>query len=244
MKTTYIYGVRDLETGEFVYTGKSNEPSGRFMVHMRHSDNSDLRELVGEKGADNFGLETLETVGYEVPRDWIKRERFWIAKLRKEGHPLCNKNAGGGGVTDHTAESKRKNSESNKGRIPWHKGKTGVYSDETLRAMREGFQKWLAENDHPALGTHLTDEQKQRQRESHLGHKHSEETKQKMRVSYNGAENNAQPYPALCNSELGIIIPQGRNFSRMCREYGLNYDKMYDVKTGNTKCTRDGWRLA
>lgn len=244
MGTTYIYGIRDLEVDEFIYVGKSNEPTGRFKIHMRCSDNDCVREFVEEKGQDSFKLDLLETVRFEIPEGWIKREKFWIRKFRGEGHSLCNKNDGGGGVTKHTEESKRKNSESNKGRIPWHKSKTGVYSDETIQAMREGFQKWLAENGHPALGTHLTDEQKQRQRESHLGHKHSEETKQKMRKSWNAAEANAQPYPALCNNDSGILIPEGRNFSKMCREYELDYNKMYDVKVGRTKCTRDGWRLA
>lgn len=37
----------------------------------------------------------------------------------------------------NSEESKRKTSESNKGNIPWNKGKTNIYSNETLEKMRE-----------------------------------------------------------------------------------------------------------
>ena len=112
MKTTYIYGIWDLEIGLFIYIGKSNTPQGRFKGHIKHSSNACVRKFVEEKGVDNFGLVILEKTNFFGIRDWVKREKFWIKKFRKEGHPLCNKNDGGGGPTEQTEEVNAKRSES------------------------------------------------------------------------------------------------------------------------------------
>jgi len=40
----------------------------------------------------------------------------------------------------HSEESKKKNSESQKDRIPWNKGRTGVYSEETLIKISESLK--------------------------------------------------------------------------------------------------------
>jgi len=67
-------------------------------------------------------------------------------------------------------ETIRKMSEARLGKIPWHKGKTGVYSDETLEKMRIAKLKiWQDEN------------YKQNMKKIHLKENLSEETLQKMR---------------------------------------------------------------
>ena len=115
MWTTYIYGIWDLEITKFIYVGKSNEPCDRFKGHMEHSGNDCVRKFVEEKGIDNFGLIILERTNFFGVRDWVKREKFWIKKFREEGHPLCNRNGGGGGVTEHTEETKVRMSKSKTG---------------------------------------------------------------------------------------------------------------------------------
>jgi len=111
MKTTYIYAIRDLEIDKLIYVGKSNNPQGRFRGHVGNSSNGGIQEFVEEKGKDCFCLEVLEIVEFEVSEDWVEREKFWIKKFREEGHPLCNKNDGGGGVTEHTEKYRHKLSE-------------------------------------------------------------------------------------------------------------------------------------
>jgi len=108
VNTTYIYGIQDFDIQKFVYVGKSNTPCGRFKYHMKCSDNKDLRNLVKVKGTNNFKLIILEKTNFSIIKGWAKREKFWIVKFRKEGHPLCNKNDGGGGVTEHTKETRAK----------------------------------------------------------------------------------------------------------------------------------------
>jgi len=53
-----------------------------------------------------------------------------------------------------------------------------------------------------------------------------------------------QPYPAFYNIETEEYIPAGRNLKQMCSDYGLSYYKFTDINLGNTKVTRDGWRIA
>lgn len=91
-------------------------------------------------------------------------------------------------------ETKQKISESKKGREPWNKGKTGIYSDETLRKIGEKSRgrKHTEDEKHkisdslkgeknPNYGKHLNEEQKQKMSESHKNP--SEDTRKKMRQS-------------------------------------------------------------
>ncbi len=117
MKTTYIYGILDLEIGKFIYVGKGNIPYARFKRHLYKSDISYLCEYIREKSRDCFELTILETVEFEISKDWIKRERFWVKKLRVAGHPLLNRNRGGTGPSGgykQTEESNARRSDSHK----------------------------------------------------------------------------------------------------------------------------------
>lgn len=161
MSRTYIYGIRDLEVQRFVWIGKSNTPQGRFREHMRHSHDKDVRKLVEEKGQDNFQLELLETVEFEVSKGWVKQEKFWIKKLRGEGHPLLNKNVGGGGATEHTEETKVKQSKVKSGENN-PRGMLGrLHTEEWKR--KESERKTGKNN--PMYGRYHSEETKQIQSE-------------------------------------------------------------------------------
>lgn len=66
----------------------------------------------------------------------------------------------------------------NKKRIPWNKGKTDIYTEETKQKMS------IAK-----LGIKLSEEIKKKMSESHLGKKYSEETKQKLSKLNKGINN-------------------------------------------------------
>ena len=69
----------------------------------------------------------------------------------------------------HLSDERRKQiSESQKGRIPWNKGKHGLYSEETLSKMRKA-------NSHV-----ITDEQKLKISKANTGRKRSDDTKSKL----------------------------------------------------------------
>lgn len=66
-----------------------------------------------------------------------------------------------------TEETKQKISASKLGKIPWNKGKTGIYSEESLQKMSKSRKgKYYAEN-HPMYGRHHTEESKLKMSENH-----------------------------------------------------------------------------
>lgn len=170
MKTTHIYGISDLEIGKFVYVGKGNTPHTRFKRHLYKSDIDYLREYIREKGRDCFGLAILETVEFEASKDWIKRERFWVKKLRATGHPLLNRNAGGTGPSggyQQTEESNAKRSESHK--KLWTDGKRAEQSERMKGKNNPWYgrgSEMSGENHSGGMsGKHHTDESKAQIRE-------------------------------------------------------------------------------
>ncbi len=264
MKTTYIYGIRDLEIDKYIYVGKSNNPEHRY-GKIGNSHNECIQEFVRQKGEGNFRIEELEEVKFKVSKDWIEREKFWKLKLESGGHPLCNKSDGGGGVTRHTEESKAKMSGENN---PMY-GKFG--KDHHMYGIRG--------KDHPSYGKHYpgrdwTPEEREKRGERYLGKgnpfygkRHAKETKQahsefmkewyethdawnkggeylSKEVRQRVGDAHAKPYPALYNVKIDQYISSGVNFAKLCNDQGLNYDKMYEIKSGNVSCSRDGWRLA
>ena len=75
----------------------------------------------------------------------------------------------------HPNEIQERINAANKGRIPWNKGKTGIYSDEAIEKIRQG-----ARGNHNRKGTHSSEETKEKIRESRKGSHASEETRAKM----------------------------------------------------------------
>lgn len=86
-----------------------------------------------------------------------------------EGLRKCPSNFKG---KHHTPESKLKNSIANKGKIPWNKGRIGVYSDEALKLMSEAKKGKPS----PKRGITYPDEVRERMKQAHQNI--SEETRQ------------------------------------------------------------------
>jgi len=240
--------------------------------------NACLQKLVKEEGQDNFRLEILETVEFRIPKGWKKQEKFWIAKFREEGHPLCNKNDGGGGPTEQTEETKtklskvltgkrrseevkQKNSEIRLKYYETHDGpmkgkrhtkETRQKQSKTKKEYFETHDQWnkgMYGEETPFFGEHHTEATKQvlrdKQKEWHETHEnsfkgehHNKNSKEQM--SLNSGQ--ARPYPAFYNEITKEHISPGHNLRRMCREHGLIYRKMLNLKNGNIEQTGDGWR--
>ncbi len=95
--TTFIYGLKDPLTKEIRYIGKSDSPSSRYQNHLsmsaadvnRHKKNW-IKSLQQQMMRPELVI--LERVNDE---SWEERERWWIAKGRKDGWPLTNLSEGG-----------------------------------------------------------------------------------------------------------------------------------------------------
>ena len=139
-----------------------------------------IKRAVSKYGVENFRKEWLgfyedeEELNYMervfVDETWVSRSDTYNLKIGGEGgwnyinkHNITNRSGMKG---KHLAkETKQKISEAtkgkNKGKTPWNKGKTNVYSQETL-------QKWST---------------------SHSNHKHTVETKAKISAKVSGKNN-------------------------------------------------------
>lgn len=112
------------------------------------------------------------------------REIFYIKKIGRRDlglGPLVNQTDGGDGVSNPSEESKKKNSESKKGKKTWNNGLKGIYTDETLQKMSESKK-----GNKFCLGRKLSDETKKKLSEKSKGNKNcigrymSEETRKKI----------------------------------------------------------------
>ena len=91
-EVTYIYALRDPETGGIRYVGKSDDPVHRLYEHLvgQRPTRSDIRNQwlhsLQEKGLMPI-LEVLEVVPFA---EWREREQAWIQAMRVQGHDLVN----------------------------------------------------------------------------------------------------------------------------------------------------------
>ena len=167
----------------------TNLVNGKMYIGQHVTDNLDdgymgsgklIKRALSKYGVENFRKEWLgfyedeEELNYMervfVDETWVSRSDTYNLKIGGEGgwsyinkHNLYNRIGMKG---KHLAkETKQKISEAtkgkNKGKTPWNKGKTNVYSQETL-------QKWST---------------------SHSNHKHTVETKAKISAKVRGKNN-------------------------------------------------------
>ena len=124
--SVFIYGFFDRATGECRYIGKTTRPVDRLSWYYQHvcrgGDTYILRWL--RKRMEENRLPILEILEVASSSTWRAQEKWWIDTLINEGHRLTNLNEGGGSIHVLSGESRKKLSESIKGK-PWKKDRRG-----------------------------------------------------------------------------------------------------------------------
>lgn len=208
-----------------VYIGKTiTDLCGRMSRHkydsIKMNKNNYFNRAIRKYGFDSFSWEILTTT--DIKSKLSALEKFYIAAYRKMSK-LYNLTDGGDGTSGYKVsdETKKKISISNKGRLlgsknhmhgvslaPWNKGKTGIYTEETLSKLHDAILRrgspmkgrrfpeeskailskikkesgaWVNENN-PNYGGLLTRGEKN----GMYGKKHSEESRIKMSKSKKG----------------------------------------------------------
>lgn len=189
---TFIYALKEPDTGEIRYIGKADVPDSRLFQHIREARNPKLRTH-----KDNWirsllirmatpGLEILDEVAVE---NWPQWEVAWIEFFQESGSCLVNSTPGGDGIA-MTPEIKEKISVANTG-VP-----KSLKHRENMSLVRLGKRassetKLKMSVSHagktPSLGKRwtLSDEAKRNHsvallgNKNSLGHKDSVETRQK-----------------------------------------------------------------
>ena len=179
----------------------TNKINGKFYIGFDTKNNPDylgsglrLDLAIKKYGKENFVKEILEIC--ENEKQLSERERFWIKETRAVEIGYNISEGGDGGNLGEEVNKKR--GEKLKGRIPWNKGKKGIYSKETLmkisKRVSESLKgKYIGKNSrnygrkrpdlseinkrkigkkNPMFGRHLTEEHKKLISEKVKGEKH------------------------------------------------------------------------
>ena len=136
---TALYILRDPWTNRIRYLGLSCKPWKRLTEHLR------LARIGGETRLPRWIRKVLRNDGAPVLSvlEWcpdkisaLVAERRWIRRLRSHDVQLVNMTDGGEGILNVTAESRRKISQSQKGRTAWCKGLTKETDDRVMRRAK------------------------------------------------------------------------------------------------------------
>lgn len=220
---TYIYIIENKLNGD-TYVGKTVNVERRWKKHKKDSETSNrhLYCAMRKHGIENFNIRVLDEHDEEEHALKIL-EPAWIQKLRDEGVHLYNMTDGGEGIVglqfseEHrrklgdaakrrggqireplSEETKRKISESNKGKTVSDETRKRQSDAAKRRAERQAALKPAVPQKQPGKrgpkpGTKrgpMSEEQKQHLREINLGKSPSDETRQKL-----SAANRGKPKP-------------------------------------------------
>ena len=183
-----IYKVENKINGE-IYIGQTKKDlSERIAGHILNKKSYFSRAL-GKYGLESFLISVIDEA--EIREILNEKEKYWIKFYNCRVPYGYNLTSGGEGNDSPTSdETKKKQSESHKGKVSGMLGKHQPESaKEKLRKPRsEEFKQKLRvpmseERKRNLKIAHNTPESKEKSRESHLNKHYSEETKYKMKVS-------------------------------------------------------------
>ena len=160
-----------------------------------------IKYEVKKLGKQNFKIEILKEC--ENIRDARNLEEFYIKKYNTLIPNGYNKSKSGGicGKSDwnHSDESIKKIKESHIGQIPWNKGKINILSEETKEKMRLSH-----------LGKKHSEETKKRISNNSKGiiRNHSAETKQKIGLANKGKKRSPEQIERIRLSKIGKTLSE------------------------------------
>lgn len=136
-----------INLGEFKYPEEALYWEGFYIKHY--------------KTESKYGGYNIHPSGSGVPNQSVFNGEVWnkgkkCPQISGEKNGMYNKR--------HSKEAKRKQSEARKGKEPWNKGKTNIYSEETKKKMsnaHKGKQTWLGKHHSEETKKHLSEVRKQ-----------------------------------------------------------------------------------
>lgn len=155
-----------------------------------------LRKAYKKYGFENFSIEVLyKRIQYKETADSM--EIWMIEKERKENKNGCYNIANGGGGS------------SCKGRTPWNKGKTNIYSDETRKRIGEASKQFWQNEEYRQnqlekhRGKKLSKEHRQHISEGNKGRVVSKETRKKISKAHKGKKFSEETRKKISESKKG-----------------------------------------
>lgn len=205
MDQTYIYGLYDPRNPDLIrYIGKANNPDKRLREHLgtrglrvKSKKNSWIKSLL------NQGVVPIIKVLEVVPLEkWEEAECRWVKEQRGlYPESLTNGTDGGMGGVNPIEETRRKISESNKGKI---------LSEEARRALSLSLKGRVA----PNRGKTTPIEVRRKMSMSRKGQRLSEETKKKLSIAHTGKVNSAETRRKISEGNKGISRNKGNSYNK------------------------------
>lgn len=151
MKTTKIYVLRDPQTNEVRYVGKTVQPiNDRLNAHIRRSVERKTHRDCWIFGLNQIGLKpVIEVIEIVDGDEWAAREIFWIASFKAGGASITNQTIGGEGIDSEslsatwTEERRKRQSEITAAR---NTARAGIGWTEERRAQQCAVRKKSWEN--------------------------------------------------------------------------------------------------
>ncbi len=213
----FIYKITN-KVNNKIYIGKTEQKlEKRFQQHIavaKSNPKYHIHFAINKYGEKNFEIKTIETL--DNSSDIFEREKYWINRYHSFNHDIGYNNTplsmGGKRINPMSKETRAKISKahkgrikspehlknignSNKGRLPWNKGKTGyhIHSQETKKKITE-----ILKNRPP-----VSNETREKLRIANLGKTHSLETREKL--SKLGKERPGRPHSQETKDKLSKL---------------------------------------
>lgn len=98
--TTHIYTLKDPETNEIRYVGKTNNIGQRFSAHLNNARKHQIHKKRWIESLKKKKLKPIIEILDIVPiEDWVFWEIYWISQMKSWGYNLINYTEGGDGCT-------------------------------------------------------------------------------------------------------------------------------------------------
>jgi group I intron endonuclease len=133
----YIYKTTNIINGK-VYIGQTKKTIEKSSSYI--GSGKLLLKAIKEYGKDSFVKEIIEEIDSHNHNVLDERETYWIVYY-DSANPSSGYNItkGGSGWSSYgikrSDETRKKQSEKRKGKEPWNKGKTNVYSKDQIQRM-------------------------------------------------------------------------------------------------------------
>lgn len=243
-----IYALADPRTKEIKYIGKTNRTlEARLSQHLSQSiqEKNYRANWIKSLIKQNLKPETilLEECSEE---NWAEREKFWISYGREQNWRLTNSTEGGEGCSNPSDKTRKKLSESMKGkqhslgykfseesRRKMSESRRGKNrSPETIRKMSEaskGNKHALGHKHSKEIRRKISESMKGKQ--NRLGYKHSEESRRKMSESRRGKNSSLSE---LDIREIRRLLNYGIKGSEIGAQFGITSSAVSDIKLRKT----------
>jgi len=249
----YLYMITNRINGK-IYIGQTNKEKYRWSQHKYIANNLEkfmktsqyIHKAMAKYGTTNFNYEIIAQSKSQEDADLSEIEL--IKQYDSRNHNKGYNFRIGGYVTERSEETRKKISESLKGKIPPHTGKK--HSEETKmklsisakmrkqippspkgRKLSEEHKKKLSDIKKGKPGKKTSEEAKIKISESNKGKKHSKETKIKISESHKGLL--AYNYISWTDEEKINIKNDTRSYANIAKDYNVSVGTIQKIKKDN-----------